>query len=211
MTTTELQAQLRRGAERLRVPLTDASCARLLDYLGILERWNRTWNLTAVRSVDEMVSRHLLDCLAVAPFLHGRRVLDVGTGAGLPGIALAVAEADRQFVLLDSNGKKTRFVQHAVGRLGLQNVEVVRSRVEDYRPPESFETVVSRAFASLADLIGAAGPLCADTGRVLSMKGELSAEELRELPREWQLTEVHRLSVPDLDRARHLLVCTRRP
>ena len=141
MTTAELQARLRRGAEQLQVPLTDASCARLLDYLGILERWNRTWNLTAVRSVDEMVSRHLLDCLAVAPFLHGRRVLDVGTGAGLPGIALAVAEADRQFVLLDSNGKKTRFVQHAVGRLGLQNVEVVRSRVEDYRPPESFETV----------------------------------------------------------------------
>lgn len=175
------------------------------QYLELLAKWNETYNLTAVRVPEEMVTRHLLDSLAVLPFIGESRVLDVGTGAGLPGLVLAMARPGQRFVLLDSAGKKTRFVEHAVGRLGLENVRVVRARAEEYEDPEGFEVVLSRAFSSVADFIRLAGHLVREDGRLLAMKGALPEVELRDLPEAWQLQAAHRLSVPGLARERHLL------
>ncbi len=147
--------QLDSGLSRLGLALDRAQQEGLLGYLGLLLKWNRVYNLSAVRDPREMVGRQLLDSLAVAPYLHGDRVLDLGTGAGLPGIPLAIAEPRRRFTLIDSNGKKTRFVQQSVIELGLGNVEVVRARVEAFRPDLGFDTVTARAFASLPELLGA--------------------------------------------------------
>ena len=157
-----------------------------------------------------MVTRHILDSLAVLPFVTGPRVLDVGTGPGLPGIPLAVALPDLDFVLLDSNAKKTRFVTQAVTELGLGNVTVVRGRLEDYRPEAPFDTVIARAFASLADFAAAAGPLSAPSGRLLAMKGRRPGEEMAELPAGYVAEAVEALAVPSLEDAeRHLVVIRR--
>lgn len=177
----------------------------LLNYLGLLAKWNRVYNLTAVREPEDMVSRHLMDSLAIVPLVGAGRVLDVGTGAGLPGLVLAMARPVQQFVLLDSSGKKTRFVEHAVTRLGLHNVEVVRARAEDHEDAEGFEVVMSRAFSSVADFIRAAGHLACDGGCLLAMKGAFPEVELEAMPAGWQLRAAHKLSVPGLDGRRHLL------
>jgi 16S rRNA (guanine527-N7)-methyltransferase len=191
------------------ITCTPAQQAQLLDYVALLAKWNQVYNLTAGRDPLEMVGRHLLDSLSVLPYLEGRRVLDVGTGAGLPGIPLAVLCPEREFVLLDSNGKKTRFVQQAVAELGLRNVTVVHSRAEDFRADPGFDVVVSRAFAAIADMLTAAGGLCAPGGVILAMKGAHPAAELAALPPGYTLAGVHRLSVPDVHEERHL-VCVRR-
>ena len=127
--------------------------ARLLAYVHLLEKWNRTYNLTAVRAPEQMIPRHLLDSLAILPYLQGQRVLDMGTGAGLPGIPLAMARPDLDFVLLDSNAKKTRFVTQACAELGLKNIEITQERVEKYQPARPFDTLVSRAFSTIADML----------------------------------------------------------
>jgi 16S rRNA (guanine527-N7)-methyltransferase len=158
-----------------------------------------------------MVSRHLLDSLSVMPGLAGRRIADVGSGAGLPGIPLAIARPDLEFVLLDSVGKKTRFMTHAVGRLGLDNVRVARTRVEDYADEVGFDTVVSRAFASLADFVRLAGGLCAPAGRLVAMKGRLKQDELAGLVPGWRIVETQQLAVPGTQGARHLVIMQRDP
>lgn len=197
--------QLEQGMAELGL-VADASVAdRLLAFLALLERWNRAYNLTAVRNPKVMVSRHLLDSLAVLPFLKGSRVADIGTGAGLPGIPLALASPECRFVLLDSNGKKTRFVSQAVLELGLDNVEVVRARVEDYRPEEGFDTVVCRAFAEVAGFLATAGHLLQPGARALLMKGAYPHGELAGLPAGVALRTVHPLNVPGLDAERHLV------
>ena len=145
--------RLRAGLPRLNIELSDHQVEVLVEFLALLVKWNRTYRLTAVTVPDEMVSRHLLDSLSVLPFVDGPRVLDVGSGAGLPGIPLAVARAEWEFTLLDSNGKKTRFMTHAAGRLGLDNDRIARARVEDYADDMGFDTVISRAFSSLADFV----------------------------------------------------------
>jgi len=164
-----------------------------------------------------MVTRHLLDSLSVLPWLRGNRVLDVGTGAGLPGIPLAIVSEkvspEREFVLLDSNGKKTRFVQQAIAELGLSNVRVVHARTEDFQsgegcPTAKFDTVLSRAFASVADMLSGAGRHCAATGVILAMKGADPADELAELDAGYVVQQVHRLSVPGLDEERHVVCLT---
>ncbi len=199
----------------MRLDLPADEQARLLDYLRLLSKWNRVYNLTAVREPAEMVTRHLLDSLAVLPYLHGARVLDVGTGAGLPGIPLAIVSAERdrerRFVLLDSNSKKTRFVRQAVGELGLDNVQVVHARTEDFSPVSGggFDTVVSRAFASIADMLAGSGQHCAPGGVMLAMKGaqpraELAALDARPDVR-FTVDQVVRLTVPGLDEERHLV------
>jgi 16S rRNA (guanine527-N7)-methyltransferase len=193
------------GVERLGIPLPDGAVERLAAYLALLERWNRAYNLTAVRDPDAMVIRHLLDSLSVLPWIEGPRVLDVGSGAGLPGIPLAVARPGLAFCLLDSNGKRTRFLTQAVAELRLTNVEVVRSRVEDYQPPSLFNSVVSRAFATLAELLASAGRLCAPTGRLLAMKGVFPDDELARLPTGYVLAGVYPLHVPNLEAERHLV------
>ncbi|MGH8280910.1 MAG: 16S rRNA (guanine(527)-N(7))-methyltransferase RsmG [Gammaproteobacteria bacterium] len=200
--TRTSQSQLLDGLRTLDLNLADSATAALFGYLSQLTRWNATYNLTAVRDPVEMVSKHLLDSLTIAPFLHGKSILDVATGAGLPGIPLAIAFPERHFTLLDSNGKKTRFVTHAATALGLKNVEVVQARAEDYRPKEPFDTVTSRAFASLADFLELTVHLCAPGGCWLAMKGEPLDNELRALPAVFRLVALHPVRVPGLDAQR---------
>lgn len=190
------------GIADLGLQLTGGAPALLSTYIDVLHEWNQRYNLTAVREPEQMVSRHLLDSLAVARFVHGDRILDVGSGAGLPGIPLAVAFPERRFVLLDSNGKKARFLKHAVTLLGLKNVEVVQARAEGYRPAEGFATVMARALTSLAEFLGWTAHLGAPGGRWLAMKGMRPDAELQQLPAGFRLVEVHPLKVPGLDAQR---------
>ena len=178
----------------------------LLDELG---RWGRRVNLTAIRDPQAMVSAHVLDSLTVRPHLHGRSVIDIGTGAGFPGLPLAIAEPAMEFVLLDANAKKIGFVQHIVGRLGLGNVSAVRSRAEDYAPGRGFDTVIARAVTSTAGLIDLGAHLLNERGVILALKGRHPTAELNTLPHDWTYT-VTELAVPGLeDHARHLVVLKR--
>ena len=198
----DLTRLLEAGMTELGLSLPAAAPTTLCRYLEVLQQWNRKYNLTAVRDPEAMVSRHLLDSLAVVPYVQGRRVLDVGTGAGLPGIPLAVAFPERRFTLLDSHGKKTRFVTHAATTLGLRNVEVVQARIEAYRVPEPFATVITRAFASVGKFLGVSAHLGVAGTRWLAMKGAPPADELQALPAGFRLVAVHPLKVPGLDTAR---------
>lgn len=204
-----LVRRLAEGLAALPLALDTRATHRLLDYLQLLAKWNTAFNLTAIRDPEEMVTRHLLDSLAILPWLQGPRVLDVGSGAGLPGIPLAIARPDLAFTLLDANAKKTRFITQAVGELGLKNVEVVQNRAENYRPSATFDTLVSRAFASIADMLAATRHLCAPHGRFLAMKGVYPEEELAAVPAE-MATETVALRVPGLAAARHLVILTPR-
>lgn len=209
-----LLAPLRSGLAHLGCVLDDAQQQQLLDYLALLDKWNHTYNLTAVRNPVDMLPQHLFDSLSIRPLLLGRRVLDVGSGAGLPGIPLAVAEPGRQFVLLDSNGKKTRFLFHVVTSLGLDNVDVVQGRVESFEALWPFDTIVSRAFASLADFINGCGRLLAADGQLLAMKGRHPAAELAELSGlapGWVVQAEHELQVPGVDAERRVLQIRRAP
>jgi 16S rRNA (guanine527-N7)-methyltransferase len=170
--------QLDTGLRELRLGPDADQRRRLLVYLALLEKWNRVFNLSAVRDPRELVSRHLLDSLAILSHLHGGRILDAGTGAGLPGIPLAVLSPERAFTLIDSSAKKTRFVRQATLELGLANVEVVTTRIEAYHPEEGFDTITARAFAPLADILGLTRRLLRPGGRVLAMKGPGAAAEV---------------------------------
>lgn len=194
--------QLVDGLHALNLDLAESAIAALLSYLSLLAEWNAAYNLTAVRDPAEMVSRHILDSLAVAPFVHGSRLLDVGSGAGLPGIPLGVAFPQWQVTLLDSNGKKARFMTHVVGVLGLANVRVMQLRAEDFHPAEGFATVTSRALAPLADFLAWTSHLGDSDSRWLAMKGARPEEELRRLPAGFRLNAVHVLKVPGLDARR---------
>lgn len=201
---------LREGLARLQL---DAQLqAPLQDYLRELRKWNAAYNLTAVRDPADMVVRHLLDSLAVLPALDlpaHARLLDVGSGAGLPGLPLALARPDWTVHVLDSNGKKARFLRHAVRTLALANVEVIESRVEQHQPAQPYEGVISRAFASLCDFVHATQHLLAAQGRWLAMKGRLDENELAALPARISPPQILPLNVPGLDEARHLIVFTR--
>lgn len=200
-----LARELIEGIAALQLSLSPAQCDSLLAYVRLLAKWNRVYNLTAVRDPGEMISHHLLDSLAVIPHIKGPRVLDVGTGAGLPGIPLAIALPDLDFVLLDSVAKKTRFVLQAAGELGLSNVMVKTQRLEKYQPLQLFDTVISRAFDSLGNFAVAAGPLCRPGRVLLAMKGRYPEEELRALPPACLLRTVQRLAVPGLNEERHVV------
>jgi len=202
----DLAHSLDEGLAALGIILPAPVRAKLLDYVALLAKWNRVYNLTAVRRPEQMVTRHLLDSLAVLPYLKPGRVLDVGSGAGLPGIPLALAREECRFVLLDSNRKKTRFMHQAVAELGLTNVEVVAERVEAYRPQAPFDTIVSRAYSSIAELVGGARHALAPDGLFLIMKGVYPLAELEGLPPGLAVEAVHRLRVPGLDAERHVLV-----
>lgn len=197
---------LTQGLAALSLDLAATQQEALLAYVGLLHKWNSAYNLTAVRDPVEMVARHLLDSLAVCEHLESSDCLDVGTGPGIPGIPLAIARPEQAFTLLDSNGKKVRFVRQAVLELGLRNVEVVQSRVEKYR--NAFPQVVSRAFASLEDMLDMAGHLVAPGGRLLAMKATVSDSEQAGIAEPWQARQIH-LSVPQLNEPRQLVVLTR--
>lgn len=158
-----------------------AISASLADYLFLLNKWNSTYNLTAIRDVEAMVGKHILDSLAILPWLKGNRIIDVGTGAGLPGIPLALAQPEINFVLLDSNGKKTRFLNEVKRQLNLKNLEIIQNRVENYHPAQGFDTVLSRAFSSLGQMIQWTHHLIADEGIWLAMKGRFPDVELNDI------------------------------
>jgi 16S rRNA (guanine527-N7)-methyltransferase len=175
----------------------------LLRFIALIEKWNKAYNLTAVRNKEEMARLHILDSLAILPHLRGKRLLDIGTGAGLPGIPLAIFRPDMEFILLDSNAKKTRFVQQAILELKLKNVSVLHSRVEDYQPLELFDSVISRAFTNLHDMVKLTQHLLADNGVLLAMKGQQPIDELVTLTQPYQVIPI---VVPQVD-AERCLVC----
>lgn len=206
MSAANLAAALEAGLARLDGPRPDADqAATLLAYLGLLERWNRTYNLTAITEPLEMVTRHLLDSLAVLPWVAGRRLLDAGTGAGLPGVPLAIADPALEVTLLDSAGKKIRFLNHVRRELRLGNITPVQDRLERYVPPAAFDTIVSRAFATLAAFAGAARHI-GKGARLLAMKGRYPEAELAELPDWVEVRSVETLRVPGLQEDRHLVI-----
>ena len=199
-----LQEQLEQGIATLGLSLPDGAVSRLLDYQALLQRWNAAYNLTAVRDPAEMITRHLLDSLAILPHVHGASLADLGTGPGLPGIVLAIAAPGREILLVDSNGKKVRFLREAIRALKLDGVRAVQSRVEDVEG--RFDCITARAFASLADMLGWGGHLLAPDGIWLAMKGKRPDDELPGMPTGFVLRETHELSVPGLAAERHLLV-----
>jgi 16S rRNA (guanine527-N7)-methyltransferase len=202
-----LAGRLADGLAAIRIGLRPEARGTLIDYLELLAKWNRAYNLTAVRDAVEMVSRHLLDSLAVLPFVHGDTLADLGSGAGLPGIPLAIARPDLAITLIESNGKKARFLREAVRTLPLPNVTVREARVQD--AAGHFETVTARAFASLADMLAWGGHLLAEDGQWLAMKGRIDPDEITGVPEGFRLVAVHPLEVPGIDGARHLVELAR--
>ncbi len=192
--------------------LDPALAAPLLAYLALLARWNATYNLTAVRDPREMVARHLLDSLAMQPFVRGLASLaDLGTGPGLPGIPLAIATPGLHVTLVESNGKKARFLREAVRQLGLANATVAESRIEAFRPAATFDAITARALATLPQILALGGHLLGTDGRLLAMKGVRPDEEIAALPPGWQARAIHPLRVPGLDAERHLVEIVRAP
>lgn len=197
------------GARQLGIDLSERQLEQLLDYLAAFEKWNRAYNLSAVRDPEIMVSRHLLDSLSALPFVRDlapERLIDVGTGGGLPGIPLAIMMPDCRITLLDSNGKKTRFLVHLQTLLGLDNITVQNCRAEAYKPERGYPAVISRAFASLADMTRYCEHLLAPEGVYLAMKGVYPSDELEQVAGSHRLVSNHQLMVPGSDGERHLLV-----
>jgi 16S rRNA (guanine527-N7)-methyltransferase len=203
-----LRARLAAGILALDIALDAAAIERLLDYLDLLVRWNAAFNLTAVRDPAEMITRHLLDSLAILPYVKGRNLADLGSGAGLPGIPLAIAAPERQTLLVDSNGKKARFLREAVRKLALANVRVAESRVEHVEG--AFDCITARAFASLGDMLAWGGHLLAPDGRWLAQKGRLPDDELASVPDAFEVERTLALNVPGLDAERHLVILKRK-
>jgi 16S rRNA (guanine527-N7)-methyltransferase len=193
------------GGAEFDLKIDRARADALLELVDELEIANAQFNLTAIRDRLGMLRKHVLDSLSLQPFLKGRRIADVGTGAGFPGLPLAVVNPDRQFSLIEATGKKARFVERTAERLSLRNVEVVNERAERFRPLEPFDTILARALSSLSDFVAYAGHLCAPDGRLLAMKGKRPDEEIWALPKSFRVVAVHRIKLPGLDDERHLV------
>jgi 16S rRNA (guanine527-N7)-methyltransferase len=205
-----LEASISEGAAAMGLPLDEAAATRCADYLRLIEKWNRVHNLTAVRETRQMVVLHFLDSLSVLPHLDGARtLLDVGTGAGLPGIPIALAAPGLEVTLLDSSHKKTSFLEQAKAELDLRNVTIACERVGEWRPGRTFDVVVSRAFAELAEFVAQAHHLVAPGGRLLAMKGVYPFEEIARVPASHRVAEVKELRVPALEAKRHLVFLER--
>ncbi|MCM2355358.1 MAG: 16S rRNA (guanine(527)-N(7))-methyltransferase RsmG [Arenimonas sp.] len=207
---SHLMPELEAGLAALGLPAQPLA-ARLLDYLALLDRWNRTYNLTAIRDQGEMLSKHLLDSLSMWPHVRDGKLADLGTGPGLPGIPLALARPGLQVTLVESNGKKTRFLREVVRQLGLANVRVLESRAEAVDEPGAYDQITARAMDTLAGILAVGGHLLAPGGRLLAMKGQRPDAEIAALPPGWRVETVQPLAVPGLEGDRHLVTVTRGP
>lgn len=200
-----LSAQLEAYLAEINLPATAEQKKQLLDFVGMLNKWNKAYNLTSVRDPEAMLVRHIMDSLVVSHHLQGERFIDVGTGPGLPGIPLAIMNPDKTFVLLDSLGKRIRFQKQVAFELGIHNISSIESRVEAYQPEQKFDGVLSRAFASIHDMLTWCHHLPAEHGQFYALKGQLSDEEMQQIPAGFVVTETIELQVPRLDEQRHLL------
>jgi len=211
---TDLSKFLAQGLELLKLDISQSNKQKILDYIDLMIKWNRAYNLTSVREPSEIMMRHIFDSLTAAPHLHGNQIVDVGTGAGLPGIPLALVYPDKEFTLIDSNGKKARFLFHAQHILKLHNINIVNERVEGYQKSNElnevksykrFDTIISRAFSSLREMLYNTEHLCQPDGLFLAMKGVYPLTELHEIPLEFKLVTIDKLEVPFLNAERHLV------
>ncbi len=191
--------------------VSDLQRSQLVGYVELLNKWNKAYNLTSVRDPSDMLVKHILDSIVVSPYLAGERFIDVGTGPGLPGIPLAIMNPDKSFVLLDSLGKRIRFIKQTLHELGINNVDPVQSRVEEFDPEDGFDAVLSRAFASMSDMVEWCHHLpCKDSGLFFALKGQLPEEEITLLPEWCSVTDVKALKVPELEGERHLVILSRK-
>ena len=204
-----MRLQLAEGASQIGLDLSEARCDTLLDYAALIRKWNQTHNLTTIDEPAKMLTHHLLDSLSIGRFVVGDRCLDIGSGAGLPGMVMALAHPEQHWTLVESRTKKASFLREAKTRCKAKNVTVIAARVEDYRPPANFDTLASRAVSTVADLISMTGHLHHPSLRLISMKGIYPEEELSALtPRQRETTEVFPVAVPGLDAHRHIVVVT---
>ncbi len=204
-----LQAALEAGLEALGLVIAPSRQELLLTYVKLITKWNAVYNLSAIRNEPEMLSHHVLDALAIVPYLPAGRLLDVGSGAGLPGIPVAIADADRSVALLDSNRKKAAFLQQAVIELGLKNATVHAARAETWRPDQAFDVITSRAFAELAEFVSRTQHLLAESGVFAAMKGANARAEIERLPKGFKVRSIERLAVPGVNAERHLVLVER--
>ncbi len=212
MNSTQLLAS---GVQQLDIHADNKQQALLLQYVQLLQKWNQTYNLTAIEDTDEIISKHILDSLSVVKYLKGKNIIDVGSGAGLPGIPLAVVCQDKQFTLLDCNAKKIRFIQHAAIDLRLKNIQAVHLRVEDYPPNgqvgKEFSTLVSRAFANSDKLFAICSPLLkhlGEQGQIIFMLGK--QKHLEVLPKSYNVEDIHSIEIPHLGAQRHIAIVKKR-
>ncbi len=206
-----LRTQLDSLIAQTDLEVSEQQCTQLVGYVELLNKWNKAYNLTSVRDPADMVVKHILDSIVVSPYLQGERFIDVGTGPGLPGIPLAIMNPDKSFVLLDSLGKRIRFIKQVLHELGIFNVIPVQSRVEEYDPQGGFDAVLSRAFASMADMVEWCQHLPrSDSGVFFALKGQLSQEEITMLPEWCSVTDIKALEVPELEGERHLVILSRK-
>jgi len=205
----ELLTTLRKLVAQTDLYLSESQLAQCVQYVALLDKWNSAYNLTSIRDPQEMLIKHVLDSLVVAPYLTGQRFIDVGTGPGLPGVLLAIYYPDKDFTLLDSLGKRIRFLNQVKMQLKLQNITPIQSRVEDHQPVPGYDGVISRAFASLNDMLSWCKHLPAPNGRFFAMKGAAVQEEIAALPDFVKVDAIHNLQVPHLDAQRHLVVLSK--
>ena len=201
-----MKAKLENLLTQAQIQLTDLQKDQLIQLVQLLNKWNKAYNLTSVRDPQEMLVKHILDSIVVSPYLQGDRFIDVGTGPGLPGLPLAIINPTKQFVLLDSLGKRISFIRNAVRELGLTNVEPVLSRVEEYQPEQKFDGVLSRAFASLKDMTDWCHHLPKENRYFYALKGIHHEDEVQELDKKFEVKDVITLNVPELVGERHLIV-----
>ncbi|MGL4733786.1 MAG: 16S rRNA (guanine(527)-N(7))-methyltransferase RsmG [Enterovibrio sp.] len=205
-----LEKKLAQLLERTELSVSESQKSQLVKFVALLHKWNKAYNLTSVREPNEMLVKHVLDSLVVSPYLHGKNFIDVGTGPGLPGLPLAIINPEKSFTLLDSLGKRIRFIRQVVHELGLTNVHPLQSRVEDFQPEIGFDGVLSRAFASARDMLDWCEHLPHDNGCFLALKGQLDEQEIDSLPKDNYLIEIKPLIVAGLTGQRHLLILQKR-
>jgi 16S rRNA (guanine527-N7)-methyltransferase len=206
MQATQLHADLQKQFLQNRLTFSEPILEKLTDYLLLLEKWNQVYNLTSIRNPSQMIPKHILDSLSISPYLRGTRILDVGTGAGLPGIPLALTHPNSHFTLLDSNGKKTRFLTHVIQQLGVSNIDIIQNRVEQFQADICFDTIITRAFTSLTDFLKKTHHLACQTGIFLSMKGQHPTQEINELDSNFSIISINPIQISGLNEKRHVIV-----